>query len=486
MLSAFALILLPAPQADSLASLEPATIQGRGVQYEAEVGRLRVPRVRSREDSGTIELTFVRMFSTADEPGPPVFFLPGGPGNAATPMAPSSVWSSFLELGDVVLMDPRGVGRSQPDLEWSSDDIHPELFFGDRESAVGHMAKMCKLAAGELAQKGVDLGGLSSIDMADDINALRECLEYEQIHLMGHSYGTMLGLSILRRHPNTVARFVSAGTAGPGDMMKLPSDLNRSLATLAKAVAADPRIGADMPDLAEDFASVVEDLEEDPLPVILRDPRTNKELEVLLGPFGFQLLVVADLGDTNDLPVIPRLIRSVQERNPSVVRWFLQKRVDQFTSLPIMTLAVRGAQGASPRRWKQIQKEAKKSPFGLARCLFSPESDAALDVADVGNAFRVAVKSDVPTLFISGTLDAATPPFQAERVRKGLPNSGHVILEYAGHEDLLPDRRVQEHILAFLAGGEPKDATLPGKPLRFALLEGGAGGVDHPALDHAQ
>lgn len=485
-LSVIAIAFLVSPQEGSLVSLDPTTIEGRGVAYEADVGRLRVPQNRSKKGSTKIELEFVRLLSTAEDPGPALFFLPGGPGNAAIPMAPSPVWARFLELGDVVLMDPRGVGRSQPDLEWTSKTLRSELFFADRKTAVGHMAEVCTLATKELAAKDVDITGLTTIEMADDVDALRRALEYERVNLLGHSYGTLLGLSILRRHPGTVARFVSVGTAGPGDMMKLPSDLDKSLRELSEIVAADPVVGEGMPDLFAEFESVVAELAQEPLPVILSDPRTHEPMEVLLGEFGLRLLVVADLGDTSDLPVLPRLIRSLQSRDPSVVRWFLQKRVNQFASLPLVMLAVRGAQGATSERWERIRHEAKASPFGLARCLFSPESDRALGVLDVGDAFRASVQSDVPTLLVSGTLDGATPPFQAERVLAGLSQSGHVVVEYGGHEDLLPDPRVQDLILTFLAGADPEDAFLEREPLRFAPLEGGPGKVKHPALTTAR
>ena len=397
------LLLFSLAQTDAVRIQETRTLSSAGMTYGAEAGQLRVPQNRDREESGTITLGFIRLHSTAEDPGPPLFFLPGGPGNAATPMAPSPAWVPFLEVGDVVLLDPRGTGRSGPDLEWSSDDLDPGLFFGYREDAVEHMAEVCEAAAADLAERGVDLAGFNTAEMVEDVNDLREGLGYERVNLMGHSYGTLLGLSYLRRYEKHVGRFVSVGTAGPGDMQKLPSELDRSLAELAKTVAADPTIGADMPDLVADLRAVLEDLDEDPLPVPVRDPRSGERRDVLLGPFGLRLILVADLADTADLPVFPRLIRTLQERDPSVVQWFLQKRLSQFGELPIMMLAVRGAQGATEARWKRIRKEARASSFGLSRCLFSPESDAALGLRDVGDPFREDIESRVPTLFISGT-----------------------------------------------------------------------------------
>jgi pimeloyl-ACP methyl ester carboxylesterase len=54
---------------------------------------------------------------------------------------------------------------------------------------------------------------------------------------------------------------------------------------------------------------------------------------------------------------------------------------------------------------------------------------------DLGAEFRSLVESQVPVLFISGELDGRTPPENAEDVRRGFPNSHHIIVENAGHVD---------------------------------------------------
>ena len=195
--------------------------------------------------------------------------------------------------------------------------------------------------------------------------------------------------------------------------------------------------------------------------------------DFILGDYGLQILLMFDLGDTRDLPNFPRMLYSLERRDPTHAIPFLEKRLAQLSSIPVMTLAVRGAAGATKKRWKQIRKQAKASPFDMTRCLFSPVSDAALGLVDAGDAFRKPVRSKVPTLFFSGTLDANTPPEQTELVREGFPNSGHVILEYGGHEDLMPHPAIQELILDFLGGAEPEDAWIEGQPPRFVGLRAG-------------
>ena len=79
---------------------------------------------------------------------------------------------------------------------------------------------------------------------------------------------------------------------------------------------------------------------------------------------------------------------------------------------------------------------------------------------DLGDRFRRPFDSNIPTLFISGSMDANTPVSNAIAVKKRFPSSTHVIVENAGHEDLLPNEDVQNAIVAFLRGEALRAAKL--------------------------
>jgi pimeloyl-ACP methyl ester carboxylesterase len=476
---AMACLTVGTPQEPEL-ELEPVEIEAGEFIFQADVGRLRVPENRSDPDSRDIEVAVAILRSTSEEPGPPLLFLSGGPGNAATPLARSPTWSRFLELGDVILLDQRGVGEARPALVWETDVIQPGLLFGDRETALAHMVEVGERAAAHYAEQGIDIASFNTVESAEDVEDLRLALGEDQLRLMGHSYGTHLGLAILRRHGETIERFVSIGSAGTGDMHKLPSELDQSLRELSALVEADPQWAERFPDFYAAVEGVLDAVAEEPLSLTVRDPRTEESVDVALGRFGLQLVLLADLGDTNDLAAFPLLVASIEDGETEIVTWFVQKRFNGFARVPVLTFVNRGASGATAARWKRIAKEAAVSPFGSTRTLFSPEIDVALGSADLGDAFRSPVKSDVPTLFISGTLDAHTPPHQAERIRAGLPHSGHLVVEYAGHDDLMRLPEVQQRILDFLAAGKPADERLTSPPLRF-LAPGAHQG--HPAVE---
>jgi hypothetical protein len=77
----------------------------------------------------------------------------------------------------------------------------------------------------------------------------------------------------------------------------------------------------------------------------------------------------------------------------------------------------------------------------------SPTCGAALTWAT-----RSARRSS-PTraLLVSGSLNANTPPYQAEKLRWGFSYASHLVVENAGHEDTLPNEAVQAAIADSLA-----------------------------------
>ncbi|HEU5249672.1 MAG TPA: hypothetical protein VFW15_06760, partial [Thermoanaerobaculia bacterium] len=87
---------------------------------KAELGHLTVLENRSRPDGPTIELAFVRFKTRSAHPGTPVVWLAGGPGGSGTQDAEGPIlplFQAIAEFSDVIALDQRGMGRSQPRLD---------------------------------------------------------------------------------------------------------------------------------------------------------------------------------------------------------------------------------------------------------------------------------------------------------------------------------------------------------------------------------
>ncbi len=471
------------PQPAGHIELQPRTIRHSAGVYQAEIGHLSVLENRSQPGSRTIEIAVGRIKSTSDKPGAPIVYLAGGPGSSATAMASSPQWAELLEIADVILVDQRGIGRSRPALSWAPEGLDPSPIFLSAESALETEKEAARLAREHFEREGVDLSGYNTAENAADFDDLRQALGCDKMSLMGHSYGTHLAQEIVRRFPGSVDRVILIGTAGMNDMYALPAELDDRFARLSALVAADPSIGGQIPDLIALFNRVRARLRDAPARVAVSHPQTKAPVDILVGEAGIRFIILRDMGDVSDIPVLPRLLFDIDRGDTRLLGWFVQKRYEQMRTVPTLTWVMRGASSATAERWAMIERQAPASLFGKARCWPPRELFPILGIPDLGDEFRAPVRSDVPALFISGALDANTPPEQAEAVRTGFSNSGHLIVENGGHEDLTLHEPVRSAMMSFLRTGKAKSERVRALSLRFVPLDGDVSWFEHPALN---
>ncbi len=465
----------PAPDKEGSLWFEPFKIEVAGQTIEGERGHLIVRENRSSPKSNLIELVFVRLKSTAEKPGFPVIYLDGGPGSSAISLAGipdyMRAFQKLREAGDVILLDQRGVGRSKPNLTRISLESLPTDVFADRELALRTFKERAKAAADYFRSQGVDILAYNSVESAHDVDDLRKALGVEKINLVGFSYGTHLGLAAIRYHGAHLNRVVLIGTEGPDHTDKLPSTSDESIKRLAKLVAQDPEIGSKMPDLEATLKRVLDRLEKEPVTVTITDQRTKKPVDIKIGKMGLQFLIMRDLGDTNDLPIFPVWFYTMDKGDYSILKRFAERRYNQFgAGISIMTLVMDISSGTSRARQARIKKEAKTALLGDIVNFPLSEMGDVFGNPDLGDDYRSPIKTDVPTLFVSGVLDNNTQPFQADEVRKTFKNSTHIIVENAGHESMLVDSQVQQEMVNYLRGQNVSRLKISLPPLKFQPL----------------
>ena len=446
-----------------------------GQTYEGERGHLMVRENRKNPQSNLIELVFVRLKSTSDKPSFPTVYLDGGPGSSATNIASipdyMRAFQKLREVGDVILLDQRGVGRSKPNLSYLAAESLPVDVFADRAVALKAFKDRAKMAADHFRAKGVDILAYNSVESANDVEDLRKALGAEKLNLVGFSYGTHLGLACLRYHGKNLNRVVLIGTEGPDHTDKLPSTSDDSIKRLSAIVAKDPEIGAKMPDLTGTLKRVLDRLEKEPVTITITDQRSKKPVDVKVGKMGLQFLIMRDLGDTNDLPIFPLWFYTMDKGDYSVLKRFVERRYNQFGGgLSVMTLVTDISSGVSKARKRQIQKEAQTALLGDIVNFPISEMGDVFGNPDLGDAYRSQIRTDVPTLFVSGVLDNNTQPFQAEEVRKTFKNSTHIVIDNAGHESMLTEPHVQQTMVQFLKGEDVSKAKITLPPLKFQAL----------------
>jgi pimeloyl-ACP methyl ester carboxylesterase len=456
-------VLLSTGAAASQASVAwaPETLKltdGRATSVER--GTLAVPEDRAKPMGRRIDLALLRMKSRATNPGPPIVYLEGGPGGSAIGIARVPVYFAAFDrlrdVADVILMDQRGAGLSNR-LACAAERALPGTVFLSPDAMRAALTPAFESCLRQWREKGADMANYNTNTIADDVEAVRQALGVERVSIVGFSYGTHLGLAYIRRYESHVHRAVLVAVEGPDHTVKLPSWMDVHVANVARV--------AGRPDLVEKLKALLDRFEQSPVTYELKHPRTGEVARVQVGRTGLEYIIRRDIGDTNDLPRLPALIDALYAGQTEALRPLVERRYGALASgVFLMPFAVNCASGASPARRAQAALESKIAVLG--EDALDNAACAAIDVPDLGDGFRSRVHSGLPTLFVSGTLDAHTPPFQAEEVRWGFPFSTHLVVERAGHESLLTNPEVQSAMADFLAGRDVAGRRIV-YPLRF-------------------
>ncbi len=470
------LTLAPSLQTEDIAqangpALRTETLRGGdGVELTLEWGELEVPERRDVVDGPRLALAYLRVRSRLEQPGPAVFVLAGGPGGSAITkvrrnLEGGGAWYVDLLGGDVVALDQRGVGRSEPKLETPALFELPPGEPGDEDVLLARIREVCRADATRWRERGVDLAGYTTVESADDLEALRRVLGYEAITLWGESYGTHLALATIRRHGAHVARALLMGPEGPDHTFKLPSAAQEGLERIAELVAADPEASERVPDLLAALEFVLEDLEREPLVVDVDG------VEVGISKFDVQLELAFRIGTLRGSgDTIPALVQRMADGDFDELAWAVLEFRRTFGIWSAMNMVMDCSSGASSQRRARIEAEAKTTLLGNALNFPTMHLAQAWGAPDLGDAFRARLRSDVPILFIVGDVDSRTPIRNAEELMVDLPNARLLVVENAGHGDvpwLQPDLR--EAWSGFLKGDEETIDTVAAPRPRFVL-----------------
>ena len=426
-------------------------------RFAAELGRLLVPENRRDSGSALIELAFIRMKSRASHPAPPLVLLAGGPGVAGSEWARFGSFVPWFEellgISDVILLDQRGTGLSNPRLDclerWNLPLDQP----GDRRAFLHQAGERSLEAATFWRDRGVDLSGYTTLESADDIDALRHALGLDQICLYGASYGSHLALATLRRHGAHIARAIIALVEGPDQTIKLPGNIQHHLQTLARLVEADHQLRSAIPDLLAMMRTTLERLERQPAEVVVVDRETSDQVKVVAGKFDLQLITARGLGDLRFLQQLPRRYAAMSRGDYS---WLAEEVLKSRRSFlgNAMSYCMDSASGASAERMEHVARQAPLTLLEDVMDLPFPYISSAWEMPDLGPEFRSPITTDVPVLFISGSLDGRTPPSNVEELGNGFANSRHIIVRGGTHSSpkLVAVPAIRAAMSAFLLG----------------------------------
>jgi len=396
-------------------------------------GKYEVFEDRAARNGRKISLNLKLLPALSAKPAPdPVFYLAGGPGGAATDDAVAPFMDTVRRNRDVVLIDQRGTGQSNP-LVCSP--------LGSREDMRGYYGEVMprdwiRTCRTQL-EKVADLKLYTTTIAMDDLDEVRTALGYDLINLYGGSYGSTAALAYLRQHPEHVRTIAMSGVAPFA--AKIPLSFSRGMQDamdhLFADCAADPACHAAYPDLAEEFKTVLAQFDKGPVEVTAMNVYTEAQQKVTVTRDAFVDAIRMVLFQPPVAAALPALIHLsakgdlgpfVSSALPSIVA--VHNRLAR--GMQFSVICGEDVPFITP---EEIKTTSANSFYGDARVRPTVRACTEWPQAKVAPTFLDPVKSDKPALLLAGELDPVTPPWLAEQVARTLSHSRLVVVPKATH-----------------------------------------------------
>lgn len=414
---------------------------------EVRCGNLVVLEDRSQPEGGTVTLHVAIFKSDSESPAPdPIVYLEGGPGASALKAMPFVLtqFEPLLADRDVIVLDQRGVGYSQPSLTCPEVNEALNKTLRERLSTSAETALFMEALGqchGRLTEGGVNLAAYNSAESAADVNDLRQALGYEQWNLLGVSYGTRLALTVMRDYPQGIRSVILDSTYPPQvDLYaEMPANLMRALRLLFDGCAADPYCNSNFPQLESVLFELVRQLNENPISVSLTHPLTFERFpNVAVDGTDLLEFLFNALYDSSLIPSLPAVIYGIGYGDYSTLAYVMQSQLEEygfFSNGMYMSVqcteevpfSSREAVSAALDAYPQI-RDVFVDPGSGTTIFDACASWGAPGAEPIENQ---PVNSDIPTLILAGEYDPITPPAWGQLAAQGLSHSFY--FEFPGY-----------------------------------------------------
>ena len=420
---------------------------------DMECGTLEVPADREDPDGGEIELAFGIVRSDApDLADDPVVYLSGGPGQSTLELVPqgfAQLYEPLTANRDLVLLDQRGTGLSEPSLacdeytDWALESLGSDLPDEELEAGALDALEECHE---RLADDDVDFANYNSAASAADLEDLRVALDYDEWNLYGISYGTRLAQQAMRDHPDGI-RSVVLDSAYPADAdlyAEMPGNAERAMEALFTTCADDPACVAAYPDLDRTFRDLVAKLNAAPAPITVVDATSGGRVDDELDGDALVGFLFDSLYSTELVPHLPEVITAAAAGEFGSIGLLLGTQTQSLDFQAIgQQLAVQCNEEVSFGSREDVVAAAADHPLVEGYFESGPSSGSGIfdvcDSWDAGEAESEAnepVSSDIPTLVLAGDLDPITPPRWGEQIAEDLSEAFFVQFPFTGHGSL--------------------------------------------------
>ncbi len=391
-----------------------------GSELPYERGILTVPTRRHVPDSAPLSLEFYRFFGPEEGAGPPILRMMGGPGwTGAGQRVEREGWAEFYVLpltaaADLVIMGQRGFGASgaldcpDPQPLTLEQALSAEARAAAREQSIAACREHHEAA-------GTELEGYSVPEMAADTVEVAKALGYEKIQLLGSSFGSHVGMALMRMYPDIVERATFNALEGPDHTFDSRSGQWAAMERIV--TTAELATGGAEANPLRAFREMVEGSRDTPIDVELEltgedwegvvESGETRNVTLTLGPA--ELTSLPFLRSTGFSFRWPRWYGALQdvtagrlEREAEILLW----RWAHPRGVGPAELQLDCGSGITAARRAKLLADPAVDWVGAHGML---QDCAWWGLADLGDGFRSDFRTDIPVLLIHGDHDTATP-----------------------------------------------------------------------------
>jgi pimeloyl-ACP methyl ester carboxylesterase len=395
-------------------------------------GTVSVPRSYDNPGAGRFKLAVVVVRSPRQPAfAEPVVYISGGPGSPLTIYADHHARTPYAPNRDLILVDQRGIGRSEPNLCPDFDgaflDASVAIATDPSDDALAMRRTAYAACRAEATAHGFDPKDFGTSVTVADFEWVRRALGVDHWNVYGESYGTAVTMTLVALHPDTVRAAVLDSIYPPDPTPLRSTNVADALDAFFRYCAGDQVCAAAFPDLAGTYRDTLARLARAPL-IVAVPPRIHRpDDRVSLTSSLFEALVSRLITYPTAYPSLPRLIATVHDGDSQGLGKVLASAIAAAAAEVNYATYVAVSCRDRPHYRDPLPSGAsvidRLQPYGLCD-----------DWSEIGPAPLLPIGTAVPTLVLAGEFDPVTRPSLSQHVAARIgPNARWVEFPRIGH-----------------------------------------------------
>lgn len=410
-------------------------------------GYVRVPRNYQKPSAGTFRLHVAILGSGRHPAEPePIVLHSGGPGVAGSAIAALLLQEPAGPARDVVLVDDRGTGLSDPGICRDITAKHVRVLAADLalEDFIASARQYLRDCRQEMQETGISPTDFGTSITVEDMDRVRQALGIGKWNLHGVSYGTRVALDYMARHPEALRSVVLDSVMHPpGTVFKSRPGFEAALGGVTEACNLDSSCSKEYPDLAATFKGAQAALEKKPVAVRLPSNLGIPGNQVILNRADLEWILLHMLYHRGRHGQIPGFLAAAHRGDAGALQPAVQQHVVEWMSRPTSMLTYAAVMCRDTE-----ERDPIVASFGFQLLELG---DFCLQWSEPGQAPELPRQAPVPTLVLSGENDPVTPPNFARLVVQELGSLARWIrFPQVGHGVTAQSPCARELMFAFL------------------------------------